>query len=99
MIGSVLSDILLVSSPPHVLIATLTSAQVLGCCILTTSWGKSTAAFVPAIADTFSSLMIITAMTLILPTALYSTVSSSDKTDMIEKILTFSRGSAGVEFD
>ena len=40
--------------------------------------------------------MIITAVTLILPTALYSTLSSLGKEKRGEMVLTFSRGSAGV---
>jgi Ca2+:H+ antiporter len=47
-------------------------------------------------ADTLSSLMIITATALILPTALYSRIKLSEPTDSTSKILDFSRGSAVV---
>ena len=47
-----------------------------------------------AVTDTMSSLMTITTVTLILPTALYSTFTNT--ADIGEKILSFSRGTAGI---
>jgi Ca2+:H+ antiporter len=51
-----------------------------------------------AVADALSSLMVITAVALILPTALYATFTSSESSELIHKILIFSRGSAVVLF-
>jgi Ca2+:H+ antiporter len=51
-----------------------------------------------AVADALSSLMVITAVALILPTALYSTFTSSESSELSDKILAFSRGSAIVLF-
>ena len=51
-----------------------------------------------AVADALSSLMVITAVALILPTALYSTFTSSESSELRDKILAFSRGSAVVLF-
>ena len=45
-------------------------------------------------ADALSSLMIITAAALILPTALYSTFTSSEQHESESRIIAFSRGSA-----
>jgi Ca2+:H+ antiporter len=42
--------------------------------------------------------MVITAVALILPTALYATFTSSESSELIHKILIFSRGSAVVLF-
>jgi Ca2+:H+ antiporter len=47
-----------------------------------------------AMVDALSSLMIITATALILPTALYSTLSTSESAQLEGKIISFSRGSA-----
>ena len=51
-----------------------------------------------AVADALSSLMVITAVALILPTALYSTFTSSESSELRDKILAFSRGSAVILF-
>ncbi|KAH8699201.1 hypothetical protein BGW36DRAFT_293456 [Talaromyces proteolyticus] len=59
MIGSILSDILL----------------VLGLCIFSASWGKNILLFNPTVADTLSSLMMIATMAIILPTVLASTLA------------------------
>jgi Ca2+:H+ antiporter len=58
--------------------------------------GKFTVKFNAATADALSSLMTITAVALILPTVLYSTLTSSRGTGVFEKVLSFSRGSAGI---
>jgi len=47
-------------------------------------------------AGALSSMMVITATALILPTALYSTFTSSEESEFADKILSFSRGSAVV---
>ncbi|KAJ5200423.1 Sodium/calcium exchanger membrane region [Penicillium cf. griseofulvum] len=75
MVGSILSDILL----------------VFGCCLVTASYSKEVLEFNNALAKTLSSLMMITAVTMLLPTALYSTfpVSEIDK-----RVLSFSRGTS-----
>lgn len=80
MLGSILSDLLL----------------VLGCCLFSAALDKQTPTFNPAMADALSSLMIITATALILPTALYSTFSESQRNEFASRILTFSRVSAVV---
>lgn len=49
-------------------------------------------------ADALSSLMIISAVALILPTALYSTFEASKPVDLDQQILNFSRGTAAVLF-
>ena len=75
---------------------TLTYIQVLGCCLFSAALDKQTPTFNPAMADALSSLMIITATALILPTALYSTFSESQRNGFASRILTFSRASAVV---
>jgi Ca2+:H+ antiporter len=50
-----------------------------------------------AVADALSSLMVITAVALILPTALYATFTS-ESSELKDKVLAFSRGSAVVLF-
>ncbi|OCL04958.1 calcium/proton exchanger [Glonium stellatum] len=82
MLGSILSDILL----------------VLGVCLFFAACGKQAPKFNKAMVDSLSSLMVITAAALILPTALYSTFSSSKSSKIGDKILTFSRASAIVLF-
>jgi Ca2+:H+ antiporter len=51
-----------------------------------------------AVADALSSLMIISAVALILPTALYSTFEASTPLDLDKQIVNFSRGTAVVLF-
>ncbi|KAL1964511.1 hypothetical protein VTN77DRAFT_6937 [Rasamsonia byssochlamydoides] len=81
MIGSILSDILL----------------VLGCSLISAAYRKHVLKFKMAVADALSSLMIITAVALILPTVLYSTFSSSNSaSDISDKIVSFSHGTAVV---
>ncbi|CAI7592608.1 unnamed protein product [Penicillium glandicola] len=75
MVGSILSDILL----------------VFGCCLVTASYNKDVLEFNSALAKTLSSLMMITAVTMLLPTALYSTFPASEIDD---KVLSFSRGTS-----
>ncbi|KAJ5347886.1 uncharacterized protein N7506_001139 [Penicillium brevicompactum] len=77
MVGSILSDILL----------------VFGCCLITASYNKNVLLFNSALAKTLSSLMMITAVALLLPTALYSTFPVSEIDD---RVLSFSRGTAVV---
>ncbi|OQE33055.1 hypothetical protein PENFLA_c001G08003 [Penicillium flavigenum] len=75
MVGSILSDILL----------------VFGCCLVTASYNKEILEFNSALAKTLSSLMMITAVTMLLPTALYSTFPVSEIDD---RVLSFSRGTS-----
>ncbi|KAJ5250186.1 hypothetical protein N7489_000596 [Penicillium chrysogenum] len=77
MVGSILSDILL----------------VFGCCLVTASYNKEVLEFNSALAKTLSSLMMITAVTMLLPTALYSTFPVSEIDD---RVLSFSRGTSSV---
>jgi Ca2+:H+ antiporter len=63
-------------------------------CLFSAAYGKKIPEFNHATADALSSLMIITAAALILPTALYSTVTEYPHLDV--KVLAFSRGSAVV---
>ncbi|CAG7945866.1 unnamed protein product [Penicillium nalgiovense] len=75
MVGSILSDILL----------------IFGCCLVTASYNKEVLEFNSALAKTLSSLMMITAVTMLLPTALYSTFPVSE---IDERVLSFSRGTS-----
>ncbi|CAG7999922.1 unnamed protein product [Penicillium salamii] len=75
MVGSILSDILL----------------VFGVCLITASYNKDVLHFNGALAKTLSSLMMITAVAILLPTALYSTFPVSEIDD---RVLSFSRGTA-----
>ncbi|CAK7200398.1 Vacuolar calcium ion transporter [Sporothrix eucalyptigena] len=78
MLGSILNDIL----------------GVLGVCMISAAGKSRTNHLSEAVTDTLSSLMTITAVALILPTALYSTFTNT--ADIGEKILSFSRGTAGI---
>ncbi|EHK25085.1 uncharacterized protein TRIVIDRAFT_188970 [Trichoderma virens Gv29-8] len=78
MLGSILSDILLVQ----------------GICIIVAARGTGVIFANSAVIDSMSSLMLITVMALVLPTALYSTFPDT-ATDIDSKILSFSR-STGV---
>ena len=82
MLGSILSDILF----------------VLGGCLFSSAWRDPILRLNTAVSGALSSLMIITAVALILPTALYSTVeaTSSDPQHLEPQILAFSRGTAFV---
>jgi Ca2+:H+ antiporter len=82
MLGSILSDILF----------------VLGGCLFTSAWRDPILKLNTAVSGALSSLMIITAVALILPTAFYSTVeaTSSDPQHLEPQILAFSRGTAFV---
>ncbi|KAJ5233903.1 uncharacterized protein N7469_005669 [Penicillium citrinum] len=79
MVGSILSDILL----------------IFGACIVTASYNKHLSQFNSHLAKTLSSLMMITAVTMLLPTALYSTFPVSQ---IDASVLTFSRGTSFVLF-
>lgn len=79
MVGSILSDILL----------------IFGFCIATASYNKHLLEFNSHLAKTLSSLMMITAVTMLLPTALYSTFPVSQIDD---SVLAFSRGTSFVLF-
>jgi Ca2+/H+ antiporter len=82
MLGSILSDILF----------------VLGGCLFSSAWRDPILKLNTAVSGALSSLMIITAVALILPTALYSTVeaTSSEPQHLEPQILAFSRGTAFV---
>ncbi|RDL35883.1 uncharacterized protein BP5553_06495 [Venustampulla echinocandica] len=80
MLGSILSDILF----------------VLGCCFFSAAWRRPILKLNTAVTDTLSSLMLITAVALILPTALYSTFESAKPAGLDDQILAFSRGTAMV---
>ncbi|KAJ5396500.1 Sodium/calcium exchanger membrane region [Penicillium cosmopolitanum] len=71
------------------------SVMIFGFCIVTASYNKHVLEFNGHLAKTLSSLMMITAVTMLLPTALYSTfpVSQIDKS-----VLAFSRGTSFVLF-
>ncbi|KAJ5102012.1 hypothetical protein NUU61_004234 [Penicillium alfredii] len=68
---------------------------IFGCCLVTASYNKDVLEFNSALAKTLSSLMMISAVTILLPTALYSTFSQSEIDD---KVLSFSRGTSFVLF-
>jgi Ca2+:H+ antiporter len=68
--------------------------QVLGICFFSAARGKTIVEFNKAMASVFSSLMIITAVVLILPTTLYSTFKSLNPSETEVKMLTFSRASS-----
>ncbi|KAJ6069192.1 hypothetical protein N7499_011079 [Penicillium canescens] len=75
MVGRILSDILL----------------VFGCCLVTASYNKDVLEVNGALAKTLSSLMMITAVALFLPTALYSKFPVSE---IDSRVLSFSRGTS-----
>ncbi|KFY76786.1 hypothetical protein V499_03663 [Pseudogymnoascus sp. VKM F-103] len=79
MLGSILSDILLVQ----------------GCCFIAAAHGTSILSVNAAIVDALSSLMLVAAVALILPTILYSTLPKGGE-DINDKILSFSRATAVV---
>ncbi|EKV05764.1 hypothetical protein PDIG_71930 [Penicillium digitatum PHI26] len=66
---------------------------VFGCCLVTASYNKEVLEFNSALAKTLSSLMMITAVAMLLPTALYSTFPASEIDD---RVLSFSRGTSFV---
>ncbi|KAI9654615.1 MAG: hypothetical protein M1829_000901 [Trizodia sp. TS-e1964] len=80
MLGSILSDILF----------------VLGSCFFSAAWRAPFLDLNKAISGALSSLMIITAVALVLPTALYSTLETLKPEDINRQILGFSRGTAVV---
>ncbi|KAE9379879.1 hypothetical protein N431DRAFT_361098, partial [Stipitochalara longipes BDJ] len=81
MLGSILSDILF----------------VLGSCFLSAALHTPLLSLNRAVSGSLSSLMIITAVALVLPTALYSTFETlSDSIDINAQVLGFSRGTAVV---
>ena len=61
---------------------------------MSTAWRQSSLKLNTAIADSLSSLMIITAVALILPTALYSALEVSKPLDLEKQISTFSYATA-----
>ncbi|RHZ51797.1 uncharacterized protein CDV56_104838 [Aspergillus thermomutatus] len=77
MIGSILSDVLL----------------ILGACLVSASYDKDVRCFNPTVVQSLSSLMMITVVTIILPTALYST---SPSTNLDDRILSFSCSTAAI---
>ncbi|KAE8352708.1 hypothetical protein BDV28DRAFT_121149 [Aspergillus coremiiformis] len=77
MIGSILSDILL----------------ILGGCLISASYNKHILYFNVAMTTSLSSLMVVTAVGLILPSVLYATFSSID---LENQVLSFSRGTSAV---
>ncbi|KNG91029.1 vacuolar calcium ion transporter [Aspergillus nomiae NRRL 13137] len=77
MIGSILSDILL----------------IMGGCLISASYNKHILYFNMAQTGSLSSLMVVTAVGLILPSVLYATFTSVDLED---QVLSFSRGTSTV---
>ncbi|KAE8387380.1 hypothetical protein BDV23DRAFT_161312 [Aspergillus alliaceus] len=77
MIGSILSDILL----------------VLGGCLISSSYNKYILSFNVVMTGSLSSLMVVTAVGLILPSVLYATFTTVDLDD---QVLSFSRGTSAV---
>ncbi|RMZ36201.1 vacuolar calcium ion transporter [Aspergillus flavus] len=77
MIGSILSDILL----------------IMGGCLISASYSKHILYFNMAQTGSLSSLMVVTAVGLILPSVLYATFTSVDLED---QVLSFSRGTSAV---
>ncbi|KAJ6182758.1 hypothetical protein N7485_001400 [Penicillium canescens] len=64
---------------------------VFGCCLVTASYNKDVLEVNGALAKTLSSLMMITAVALFLPTALYSKFPVSE---IDSRVLSFSRGTS-----
>ncbi|OXV05659.1 hypothetical protein Egran_06573 [Elaphomyces granulatus] len=79
-LGSILSDSLL----------------MLGGCLISAGHKEHVLQFNKAVTAALSSLMVITAVALILPTVLYSTFMSMDSSEIGDKIVSFSRGTAVV---
>ncbi|KAM4066428.1 sodium/calcium exchanger protein [Hirsutella rhossiliensis] len=81
MLGSILSDILLVQ----------------GCCIVIAARTKGVICVNSSMVDSLSSLMLLAAMALALPTALYATLpDAAGRIDIDKKILSFSRATVVV---
>ncbi|POR39745.1 Vacuolar calcium ion transporter [Tolypocladium paradoxum] len=81
MLGSILSDILLVQ----------------GFCIITAARGTGVICVNSAVVDSLSSLMLMAAMALVLPTALYSTFpDTAGHVGISNRILSFSRATVAV---
>jgi len=78
------------SLPP----SSLTLVQVLGICLIAAAPGSRVLEFNQNVVDSLSSLIIIAAAALILPTMLYSTFPNT--VDLKDMILSFSRATAGV---
>ena len=70
--------------------------QMLGGCLVSAGHKKHVLKFNKAVTAALSSLMVITAVALILPTVLYSTFMSMDSSEIGDKIVSFSRGTAVV---
>ncbi len=101
MLGSILSDILLVCRPrSRSCWPASDSLQVQGCGFIAAARWTGVVAVNAAVVDSVSSLMLIAAVALILPTVLYSTfpttASGGDGDDIKDKILVFSRATAVV---
>ncbi|KAK6500086.1 hypothetical protein TWF481_010443 [Arthrobotrys musiformis] len=79
MLGSILSDVLL----------------VLGCCFFSAAWRMPIVELSMILTGTFSSLMIITTVALIIPTVLSYTFGDSEP-NIDKQIISFSRGTAVV---
>ena len=69
---------------------------MLGSCFFSAAWRTPILELNRAVSGALSSLMIITAVALVLPTALYSTFETSKPDDIDKQILGFSRGTAVV---
>jgi Ca2+:H+ antiporter len=76
MLGSILSNILLVSKAHSIHAQTLIVVQVLGCCFLAGGWNAQEREFNSTVASTMSSLMAVASASLIIPATLYAAMDN-----------------------
>ncbi|GAO18808.1 hypothetical protein UVI_02015010 [Ustilaginoidea virens] len=102
MVGSILSDILLVCLGRLALVrwhpsGSSNESQVQGCCFIAGARSTGVLQVNAAIADTLSTLMIITTVALVLPAALCSTLTSRGGSFHVDSmVISFSRATAVV---
>lgn len=93
MLGSILSNILLVCEFTYLPNFQELISQTLGCCFVAGGYRYKESNFNSTVASTLSSLMLVASVCLILPAALYTTLPDS-KSDFEDNITTLSRDTA-----
>jgi Ca2+:H+ antiporter len=97
MLGSILSNILLVSPPGSSHAHASNVPQVLGCCFLAGGWNAQEREFNSTVASTMSSLMAVASASLIIPATLYAAMDQNKGTsngDTDRNIALLSRGTS-----
>jgi len=93
MLGTILSNILLVCAYTYACYLTQLTTQVLGCCFLAGGIRSQESNFNTAAASTMSSLMVVASVSLIIPATLDAALHNS-KSGSGDKIVMLSRGAA-----